>query len=192
MGCGRGRHCGMHGPPRDFSEFCATWEVIIKRYPEIDTYEFWNEPWIFGWTWAADAVEYRNLQKQFFERALKANPKLRLIAGNSSMFCEDHIEAYPDCWKGLLQGVTTSSLTTGSEKLEALEPLREARRPQAQPQQRAIKLKKTPQHLDGYHVLQLRCPALRHVGEKAWRQNSDDSIPQNADCWKTLGRSKLR
>ncbi len=95
-----------HGPPRDFTEFCATWEAIIKRYPEITTYEFWNEPWIFGWTWAADAVEYRKLQKQFCEMALKANPKLRLLVGNSSMFCEDHIEAYPDSWKGLVHGTT--------------------------------------------------------------------------------------
>jgi hypothetical protein len=97
---------GMHGPPRDFAEFCATWEVILRRYPELTTYEFWNEPWIFGWTWAADAAEYRKLQKQWCQMALRVNPKLRLIAGNSSMFCEDHLEAWPDCWQGLLQGTS--------------------------------------------------------------------------------------
>ena len=97
---------GMHGPPRDFAEFCATWEVILRRYPEISTYEFWNEPWIFGWTWAADATEYRTLQRLWCEMALRVNPKLRLLAGNSSMFCEDHLEAYPQCWQGLIQGTT--------------------------------------------------------------------------------------
>ena len=96
----------MHGPPRDFEEFCATWRVIIERYPEIETYEFWNEPWIFGWTWAADAVEYRRLQTMFLQMALEVNPDLRLLAGSSSMFVEDHIEPYPESWKGLLQGTT--------------------------------------------------------------------------------------
>ena len=96
----------MHGPPRNFEEFVATWELIVKRYPEITTYEFWNEPWIFGWTWAATPDEYRQLQTMFFRMALKHNPKMRLIAGNSSMFTEDHIEAYPDCWKGMMAGTS--------------------------------------------------------------------------------------
>jgi len=97
---------GMHGPPRHYAEFVNTWQQILRHYPEVTTYEFWNEPWIFGWTWAANAEEYRKLHTQWCRMALKVNPKLRILAGNSSMFAEDHIEPFPDCWKGLLQGTT--------------------------------------------------------------------------------------
>ena len=96
----------MHGPPRDDDEFVNTWKAIVEHYPEIQTYEFWNEPWIFGWTWAATPAEYRALQKQWCEMALKVNPKLHLIVGNSSMFSEDNIEHDPACWKGLITGTT--------------------------------------------------------------------------------------
>ena len=37
----------MYGPPRHFDEFVQTWKTILRHYPNIDTYEFWNEPWIF-------------------------------------------------------------------------------------------------------------------------------------------------
>lgn len=97
---------GMHGPPRDDAEFVATWEQILRHYPEITTYEFWNEPWIFGWTWAAAAAAYRRLQSMWLQMARRVNPTLRLIAGNSSMFTEDHIEPHPAAWKGLLDGTT--------------------------------------------------------------------------------------
>ncbi len=97
---------GMYGPPRDPVEFSRTWERILRHYPEITTYEFWNEPWIFGWTWAADGETYRTLQKSWCEMALGVNPSLRLLAGNSSMFTEDHIEIDPSSWKGLLSGTT--------------------------------------------------------------------------------------
>lgn len=96
----------MHGPPRDLKEFVATWEGILKHYPEVMSYEFWNEPWIFGWTWAASPKEYREYQKAWCEMALKVNPKYRIVAGNSSMFCEDHIEHDPACWKDMLIGTT--------------------------------------------------------------------------------------
>lgn len=97
---------GMHGPPRDVREFVDTWEVILRRYPQITTYEFWNEPWIFGWTWAAEPEIYRIFQQEWCRMALKVNPAMRLIAGNSSMFAEDHIEPYPESWQGLLHGTT--------------------------------------------------------------------------------------
>ncbi len=96
----------MHGPPRDFDEFVQTWERILRRYPQIETVEFWNEPWIFGWTWAGTPAEYRDLQTRWTRMARRVNPKLRLLAGNSSMFTEDHIELYPASWKGLLDGTT--------------------------------------------------------------------------------------
>jgi hypothetical protein len=34
------------------------------------------------------------------------HPGLRIIAGNSAMFTEDHIEPDPACWRGLLQGTS--------------------------------------------------------------------------------------
>lgn len=96
----------MHGPPRNYDEFVNTWESILRHYPEITTYEFWNEPWILGWTWAANGAEYRKLQKQWCEMARRVNPDYRILAGNSSMFTEDHIEGWQDSWKGLLDGTT--------------------------------------------------------------------------------------
>ena len=97
---------GMYGPPRDEEEFVATWEQILRHYPELDAIEFWNEPWIYGWTWSAPPAAYRSLQKRWCEMALRVSPKLRVIAGNSVMFVQDHIEPDPSCWKGLLQGTT--------------------------------------------------------------------------------------
>lgn len=97
---------GMLGPPRDMKEFIVNWEQILRHYPEVTTYEFWNEPWIFGWTWAATPKEYREYQKAWCEMALKVNPKYQIIAGNSSMFCEDNIEQDQSCYKDLLVGTT--------------------------------------------------------------------------------------
>lgn len=96
----------MHGPPRDFAEFVNTWEQILRRYPEITTVEFWNEPWIFGWTWADTPAAYRRLQTMWCQMALRVNPRYRIIVGNSSMFTEDHIEHDPSCWQGLAAGTS--------------------------------------------------------------------------------------
>lgn len=100
------RALGMYGPPRDFREFAATWEHILRRYPQLTTIEVWNEPWIFGWTWAGTPAEYRAFQKTWCDMALKVNPGLRIIAGNSAMFVEDNIEPDPAAWKGLISGTT--------------------------------------------------------------------------------------
>jgi len=100
------RRTDMHGPPRDLREFVDTWETVVRRYPRITTWEFWNEPWIYGWTWAAEPEVYRQFQREWCRMALAVNPAMRIVAGNSSMFVEDHIEPYPDSWKGLLQGTS--------------------------------------------------------------------------------------
>ena len=100
------KQVGMYGPPRNYDEFVNTWKAILQHYPEINTFEFWNEPWIFGWNWAADGSAYRKLQEQWCKMALRVNPNLRIVAGNSWMFTEDHIEQWPDCYKGLLSGTT--------------------------------------------------------------------------------------
>ena len=96
----------MYGPPRDNAEFIASWEQILQQHPEFNTIEFWNEPWIFGWTWAGTPAEYRELQRQWCLMSKRVNPKLRIIAGNSAMFVEDHLEDHPEAWKGLLDGIT--------------------------------------------------------------------------------------
>ncbi len=97
---------GMYGPPNDEERFIRTWEAVLRHYPEITTYEFWNEPWIFGWTWAATADDYRRFQKDWCSMALRVNPHYRLLAGSSTSFVRDIIEPHLDCWEGLLQGVT--------------------------------------------------------------------------------------
>ena len=103
----------MYGPPGDKDRFINTWASILKHYPEITTFEFWNEPWIFGWTWAAPPDEYRDLQRDFCKMALAINPHYRLLAGNSVAFVRDILEAFPDCWEGLLQGVTNHPYADG-------------------------------------------------------------------------------
>ncbi len=100
------KELNQHGPPADFDVFVSRWEAILRKYPEVTTYEFWNEPWIFGWTWADTPARYRELQTKWCQMALRVNPKLRIIAGNSWMFTEDHMESDPSCWKGLIQGTS--------------------------------------------------------------------------------------
>jgi len=100
------KRTNMHGPPRDLREFVDSWESVLRRFPRITTYEFWNEPWIYGWTWAAEPEIYRKFQAQWCRMALRVNPEIRIIAGNSSMFVEDHIEPYPNCWRGMVHGTS--------------------------------------------------------------------------------------
>jgi len=96
----------MHGPPADFDDFVAKWEQVLRQFPQITTWEFWNEPWIFEWTWADTPQQYRKLQTMWCQMALKVNPQMRIIAGNSWMFVQDHIQPFPECWKGLLSGTS--------------------------------------------------------------------------------------
>ena len=100
------RQLGMYGPPADYDRSSAPGRRFCGTIPEMTTMEFWNEPWIFGWTWAATPGEYRRLQKQFCQMALKLNPRYRIVAGNSTMFVADNIEPDPACWRGLLQGIS--------------------------------------------------------------------------------------
>jgi len=100
------RKLGMYGPPGDTERFIATWQTILRRYPEIKTYEFWNEPWIFGWSWAGTPAEYRQLQKDWCVMALGVNPHCSIVSGSSTMFIRDNIQPYPECWRGLLSGIT--------------------------------------------------------------------------------------
>jgi len=103
----------MYGPPNDEQRFLRTYETVMRHYPEITTLELWNEPWIFGWTWAGSADEYRRFQKDWCAMALQVNPHYRLLAGNSGAFVRDNIEPYPECWEGLIQGVTQHPYTLG-------------------------------------------------------------------------------
>ncbi|MBE0653797.1 MAG: hypothetical protein IH594_08360, partial [Bacteroidales bacterium] len=102
----RARSMNMHGPPRHFGEFTESWKTILEQYPEIRTFELWNEPWIYEWTWAANANEYRDMHQLWCTGVLDQDPGIRIIAGNSCMFVEDHIEPYPEIWKGLIHGTS--------------------------------------------------------------------------------------
>lgn len=102
---------GMYGPPNDAERFIRTWQVTLEHYPELTTIEFWNEPWTFGWTWAATPDAYRQLQKDWCTMAMTLNPHYRLLAGSSVAFVRDQLEPYPDCWEGLLQGITDHPYT---------------------------------------------------------------------------------
>jgi hypothetical protein len=104
----------MYGPPNDNERFIRTWEIILKHYPELTTIEFWNEPWTFGWTWAATPEAYRRLQVDFCKMALSLNPHYRLVAGSSVPFVRDELEPFPDSWDGLLQGITHHPYTDGA------------------------------------------------------------------------------
>ena len=102
---------GVYGPPNDNERFLRTYEEVLEHYPELTTIEFWNEPWIFDWTWAATPDAYRQLQRDWCRTALAVNPHYRLLAGSSVAFVRDHIEPYPDCWEGLLQGLSDHPYT---------------------------------------------------------------------------------
>jgi hypothetical protein len=105
---------GMYGPPNDNERFIRTWEIILKHYPELTTIEFWNEPWTFGWTWAATPEAYRRLQTDWCKMALSLDPHYRLLAGSSVPFVRDELEPFPDSWDGLLQGITHHPYTDGA------------------------------------------------------------------------------
>jgi hypothetical protein len=102
---------GMYGPPGDEERFANTWAAIFRHHPEITTAEFWNEPWIFGWTFAGTPGDYDRLQKLTCEKLLAQNPRLRLIAGNSTAFVVDNMEPAPSCWRDILQGITEHPYT---------------------------------------------------------------------------------
>ena len=97
---------GMFGPPNDYARFANTEAAIYAHFPEVTTIEFYNEPWLFGYTFAGTPADYDRLQKMFCEAMLKVNPNYRIVAGSSTMFAVDNIEPHPDCWKGLLQGLS--------------------------------------------------------------------------------------
>ena len=97
---------GMYGPPGDTERFANVWAAILRHYPEITTIECWNEPWIFGWTWAGTPQDYAQLQKVTLNKLLAQNPKLRIMGGSSAAYVIDNIEPYPEGWRGLLQAIS--------------------------------------------------------------------------------------
>jgi hypothetical protein len=108
----------MYGPPSDNARFISTWETILRHYPELTTFEFWNEPWIYEWTWAGTPTDYRALQASWCSMALHVNSRYRILAGNSASFVRDNIEPFPASWDGLIQGVTHHPYTgAGSPNL---------------------------------------------------------------------------
>ena len=114
-----GEDLGMYGPPQDNARFAATWASIMRHYPEISTVEMWNEPWIFGWTFAGTPAEYCDMQKAVCEAMLKVNPNLRILAGSSTSFVTDNIEPTPSCWRGILSGISQHPYTVNISEANA-------------------------------------------------------------------------
>jgi hypothetical protein len=104
----------MAGPPLDNAAFAASWETLLRNHPEWTTIEGWNEPWIFNWTWAGTPAEYRAWQSAFAAMTQRVNPAIRLLAGSSPMFVEDHLAAHPDSVKQLA-GITQHAYMGGGE-----------------------------------------------------------------------------
>ena len=109
------RELGMYGPPRDFDEFLRATIPCVGHYRDIRYWEFWNEPWIYGWTWAAPGSEYRRLQKMWCEAAKRARPDIRIIVGHSASFLVDHIQPDPSCYQGLVDATSNHPYKEGGE-----------------------------------------------------------------------------
>ena len=86
---------GQHGPPRDFAEFVKITVPIVEHFAQLKRWEFWNEPWIYGWTWAASAAQYRELQKMWVVAAKAVRPDIEVLAGESASFFVDNIRPDP-------------------------------------------------------------------------------------------------
>jgi hypothetical protein len=97
-----GRAMHMYGPPRDINEFINATVPVVAHFKSIKYWEFWNEPWIYGWTWAGTPTLYRQFQGQWIRAAKHVRPDIKVIAGNSASFLEDDIEPGPKAYKGLL------------------------------------------------------------------------------------------
>jgi len=104
---------GMYGPPRDLDEFIRATVPVVERYRQIRYWEFWNEPWIYGWTWAASSAEYRRIQRGWAEAARRARPDMQLIVGHSASFFVDNICPDPACFRGLVIAVSNHPYKEG-------------------------------------------------------------------------------
>jgi len=109
------RNLNMYGPPRDFDEFVRATIPCVQHYPQIKYWEFWNEPWIYGWTWAASGSEYRRLQKMWCQAAKQARPDLKIIVGHSASHLVDHIALDPSCYQGLVDADSNHPYKEGQE-----------------------------------------------------------------------------
>ncbi|PYI53373.1 hypothetical protein [Paenibacillus flagellatus] len=79
------------GPPRDDDEFIRATVPIVARFPEVKYVEFWNEPWVYGWTWADTAERFRRLHNKWIDEARKVRPDLVVVSGESASYLEDHL-----------------------------------------------------------------------------------------------------
>lgn len=96
-----GRQQHMYGPPRDINEFINATIPVVAHFKTIKYWEFWNEPWIYGWSWAGTPSLYRQFQGDWIRAAKRARPDIKVIAGNSASFLQDNIEPDPYAYKGI-------------------------------------------------------------------------------------------
>jgi hypothetical protein len=67
-----------------------------NAHPEVVTYEFINEPWIFGWRWQETAKELRAIHKAFADQAHQVYAGTIISGTSSSFLFQDVIEGYPE------------------------------------------------------------------------------------------------
>ncbi len=103
----------MYGPPRDLDEFIRATVPVVDRYRQIRYWEFRNEPWIYGWTWAGSSADYRRIQRGWAEAARAVRPDLQLIVGHSASFFVDNITPDPASFRGLIVAVRNHQYKEG-------------------------------------------------------------------------------
>lgn len=90
---------GNYGPPRDDDEFINVTVPVVKHLYDkgfLKYIEFWNEPWIYEWTWADTGDRFRNLVKKWWAKASEQCPDLKLVLGESASFLDDHLFIDPE------------------------------------------------------------------------------------------------
>ncbi len=72
-------------PPKDPDAFAAYAAVLATRYPQIQSWEIWNEPnTSFFWRPAVSVKSYTNLLLKTYRAVKAANPKATVILGGLS------------------------------------------------------------------------------------------------------------
>lgn len=110
-----GRKMHMYGPPRDIDEYIRATVPVVAHFKTIKYWEFWNEPWIYGWTWAGTPTLYRQFQGAWIRAAKAARPDIKVIAANSASFLQDNIEPDPYAYKGIQDADTNHPYRDGGD-----------------------------------------------------------------------------
>lgn len=92
---------GLHqNRPRDLDAHAdIVYHQIVGLADKCQYWELWNEPWIFGWTWATGTPQdYRDMVNKIYDK-VHADPNLeqydlKMIGGGSTAFMRDCMYPY--------------------------------------------------------------------------------------------------